>query len=55
MNKSNRQWMHAVLFFLGILIIIISIATHTAGAWLIGLIVAAVNFQFWRQTSTLSQ
>jgi len=47
--------MHAVLFFLGILIIIIGIATRTPGAGIIGLITAAVNFQLWQETSTLLQ
>jgi hypothetical protein len=46
--------MHAFLFFLGILMIIIGIATRTAGAWLIGLIVAAVNIQLGHETSAHS-
>jgi hypothetical protein len=53
-NKSTRQRVHACLFFLGILIIIIGIATRTPGAGIIGLITAVVNFQLWQKTTAHS-
>jgi len=49
MNISTRQVVHGFVFTLGIVLIVGGLATGTYGAAIIGLIVAAVNFQQWQQ------
>jgi hypothetical protein len=48
MDKTILQWMHGLLFCLGLILIIGAIATHKTGAMVIGLILAAVNIQQWQ-------
>ena len=49
MNTSTLQLSHGFVFILGLLLIIGGIATSTEGAWIVGLIVTAVNFQQWQK------
>lgn len=59
MNKRALPYIHGILFVIGLVLIVVAIATRTYGAWIIGLIVAAVNFGHWqrsrRQASASSQ
>jgi len=45
MNISTHRYNHGLVFILGLILIIAGIATSTEGAWIVGLIVAAVNLQ----------
>jgi hypothetical protein len=49
MKISMRQYSHGFVFILGLVLIIGGLITRTEGAWIIGLIVAAVNFQQWQK------
>ena len=49
MNITTNLRMHAVLFCLGLILIIGGLITRTAGALVIGLIIAAVNIQQWQR------
>jgi hypothetical protein len=49
MNITTNLRMHAVLFCLGLILIICGIITRTAGAPVIGLIIAAVNIRQWQR------
>ena len=56
MNKRSWQYIHGVVLVMGLALLIGGIVTRTPGAWIIGLIVAAVNLGHWqrsrRQAST---
>ena len=45
MNIATRQLSHTFVFIMGLLLIIGGIVTSKEGAWVGGLIIAAVNFQ----------
>jgi len=45
MNISTHRFNHGLVFILGLILIIAGIVTSTEGAWIAGLIVAAVNLQ----------
>lgn len=45
MDIQRRQFIHILVIFLGLVLIVGGVATGTNGAWIIGLIIAAVNFQ----------
>ena len=49
MNISTRRLAHGLIILLGLVLIIVGIGTHTKGAPVIGLIIAAVNYQHYRQ------
>jgi hypothetical protein len=49
MNISTRQFNLGLEFILGLILIIAGIATGAEGAWIVGLIVAAVNFQQYQK------
>jgi hypothetical protein len=48
-NIAARQLCHASIFLLGLLLILGGILARTEGACIIGMIVAAVNFQQWQK------
>jgi hypothetical protein len=47
MQTPTRRTIHAILFFLGLVLIIGGTVSKTPGAMIIGLIIAAVNFSGW--------
>ena len=49
MNIPTRRLAHGLVFLLGLVLTIAGIGTQTQGAPLIGLIIAAVNYQHYRQ------
>ncbi len=51
MNVPTRRFVHGIVFLLGIVLIVGGIAGGKNGAWIVGLIVAAVNFQQWQKWS----
>jgi hypothetical protein len=48
-NFQTRQWLHGLVFALGVMLIVFGIVTRTPGAGIVGLIIAAVNFQQWKK------
>jgi hypothetical protein len=48
MNVQSRQLLYIVVFAMGLVLMVGGIASGKSGAWIIGLIVAAVNYQQWR-------
>ena len=49
MNVSIRLLVHGLIFIMGLVLIVGGIVTGTNGAWIVGLIVAAVNFRHWQK------
>ena len=49
MTGRQRQYLHVFLTILGLVLIVGGIVAKKPGASVIGLIVAAVNFQLWRR------
>jgi UPF0716 family protein affecting phage T7 exclusion len=49
MDNPARRLSHALTFILGLVLFIGGIVTDTAGAWIIGMIVTAVNLQQWQK------
>ena len=49
MDKRTWQYTHGIVFVFGLVLIVGGIATRTYGAWIIGLIVAAVNLGHWQR------
>jgi hypothetical protein len=49
MNIPTRRLTHGLILLLGLVLIIAGIVTQTKGAPVIGLIIAAVNYQQYRQ------
>ena len=49
MEIRLRQFGHGLIFVFGLILIVGGIASSTEGAWIIGLIVAVVNFQQWQK------
>jgi hypothetical protein len=47
MDVRTRQYIHGLVFVLGLVLIVAGIATRLYGAWIVGLIVAAVNLRQW--------
>lgn len=53
MNARTRLLMHAIVFAVGLILLIGGAVTGTPGAVVIGIVVAAVNFGQWkRETRT---
>ena len=50
MSVPFRQFVHILLFIMGVVLMVGGIAAGKPGAWIIGLIVAAVNFQLWQHS-----
>jgi len=50
-NKRAWQYIHGIVFVIGLALIVGGVATRTSGAWIIGLIVAAVNLGHWQRSS----
>jgi len=48
-NKRAWQYIHGIVFVIGLVLIVGGVATRTYGAWIIGLIVAAVNLGHWQR------
>ena len=48
MSARTWQYAHAIIFLIGIVLIVGGIVTGKYGAWIVGLIVAAVNFGHWQ-------
>lgn len=48
-NKLTRQVIHALLVVFGLALMVAGIITGKHGATVVGLIVAAINFQQWLQ------
>lgn len=49
MDHFTRKFAHGLIFVLGLVLMVAGIATQTKGAPIIGLIVAAVNYQLYHQ------
>ena len=50
MNAPSRQFLYILLFVIGLVLIVGGVAAGKPGAWIVGLIVAAVNFQLWQRS-----
>lgn len=50
MNLQSVQFLHILLLGIGLVLIVGGVATEKPGAWIIGLIVATVNFQLWQRS-----
>ena len=48
MNAQSWQFLYILLFVMGLILIVGGVAAGKPGAYIIGLIVAAVNFQWWQ-------
>jgi uncharacterized membrane protein YidH (DUF202 family) len=46
-NRQSRLYVHIILFIIGIVLIVGGVATKKYGAWVVGLIVSAVNYWQW--------
>ncbi len=53
MNIRARLWLNGMAFVLGAILCIGGIARRTPGAWIIGLSIAAMNFQQGRRAKKL--
>jgi hypothetical protein len=51
MDIQSRQLLHMVIFAIGLVLMVGGIAAGKSGAWIVGLIVAAVSYQQWRSRS----
>jgi hypothetical protein len=49
MDIPTGRLTHGLMFLLGLVLIIAGVATQTRGAPIIGLIIAAVNYQHYQQ------
>ena len=49
MTAATRQFVHGFVFALGVVLIVGGVATGQHGAWIVGLIVAAVDFRAWQR------
>jgi hypothetical protein len=49
-NKRSWQYIHGVVLVMGLVLLVGGIVTRTSGAWIIGLIVAAVNLGHWQRS-----
>jgi hypothetical protein len=49
MKNQIQQIGHALVFILGLMLFFGGIAASKEGAWIIGLIVTAVNFHRWQK------
>lgn len=52
---ASRHLVHMFIFLLGIVLLVGGIVTGKHGAWIVGLIVAAVNIQQWQKWNTQRQ
>mgnify|MGYP001070379433 CR=1 FL=1 len=50
MSGSSRRFVYILLFTIGVVLLVGGIAAGKPGAWIIGLIVGAVNFQLWQRS-----
>jgi hypothetical protein len=50
MNTPSWQYLHILIFALGLVLLVGGIAAGKPGAWIIGLVVAAVNLQLWQRS-----
>ena len=50
MSVPSRQFVYILFFAMGVVLMVGGIATGKPGAWIVGLIVAAVNFQWWQRS-----
>lgn len=47
MNSATRQIAHGVVLVVGLLLIVGGVVSGKPGAWIVGLLVAAVSIQQW--------
>ena len=50
MNAPSRQFLYILLSVMGLVLIVGGVAAGKPGAYIVGLIVAAVNFQWWQRS-----
>ena len=50
MSVPTRQFVYILFFVMGVVLMVGGIAAGKPGAWVVGLIVGAANFQLWQRS-----